>query len=80
MLLLVLNLIRKTFDCKCGGLHKIFPTVYDLNENKLYDDDPQNASIPDYLKKDFIMETGDAEGVDVSFKYEFKQFYFWAVY
>ncbi len=62
------------------GYIKYFPQLTDLNENKLYDDDPQNASIPDYLKKDFIMETGDAEGVDVSFKYEFKQFYFWAVY
>ena len=32
------------------------------------------------LKKDFIIETGTARGVDVVLKYDRRKFYFWAVY
>ena len=41
---------------------------------------PDNANIPDILKKDFIVEKGDAEGVDFSLKYASANFSIWAVY
>jgi hypothetical protein len=51
------------------GYLKYFPQLTVINEDKITDADP-----------DFILETGNAEGVDLSIKYEFKQFYFWTVY
>ncbi len=65
---------------------KNFSQLTNLNRNKIFDDtpfysDPTSPSYkPDYLKKDFIVEKGDAYGVDVSFKYDYRRFYLWAVY
>jgi hypothetical protein len=62
------------------GYLKDFRQLTNLNRNKLYDDNEANASQPDQLKKDFIIETGKAYGVDFVAKYEYKSFYFWGVY
>ncbi len=62
------------------GYYKYYPQLFSLNRNKLYDDTPENANIPDYYKKDFSMETGDAEGVDVSVKYDWKKIHLWVTY
>lgn len=62
------------------GYLKDFRQLTNLNRNKLYDDDESNADKPDELKKDFIVETGRAYGVDFVSKYEYKDVYFWAVY
>ena len=43
-----------------------------MNRNKLYDENRVGGEIPDALKKDFIVETGNAYGVDFSAKYEKK--------
>ena len=51
-----------------------------MNRNKLYDDSPDNYEIPDIAKKDFIIETGDAYGVDAVFKYNKEKTYIWFVY
>ena len=62
------------------GYWKDFVQLTNINRNKLYPDTPENASIPDLLKKDFTKETGDAYGFDVSMKYEDQHWYLWAVY
>jgi len=62
------------------GYYKYYPQLTSLNRNKLYDDIPENADKPDYYKKDFVLETGDAEGVDVSVKYDIKRLHFWLTY
>ncbi len=62
------------------GYYKNYPQLYSLNRNKLYDDSPENSEIPDYYKKDFVYETGDAEGVDFSVKYDWKKIHFWITY
>ncbi len=59
---------------------KDFTQLTNLNRNKLYEDDQAHANKPDILKKDFIIETGKAYGVDFLCKYEYKNFYFWGVY
>jgi len=51
-----------------------------INRNKIYEDNADNADKPDYLKKDYIIETGSAYGVDFLLKYDYKRTYFWAVY
>ena len=62
------------------GYWKDFVQLTNINRNKLYPDTPENAQIPDLLKKDFTKETGDAYGFDVSLKYEDQHWYLWAVY
>jgi hypothetical protein len=62
------------------GYYKYYPQLTTLNRDKLYDDTPQNASKPDYQKKDFVIEEGDAEGVDCSLRYSGSNFSIWAVY
>ncbi|HEU4716787.1 MAG TPA: hypothetical protein VFU15_03095, partial [Bacteroidia bacterium] len=62
------------------GYLKDFRQLTNLNRNKLYDDTPANSDKPDYEKKDFIVETGKAYGVDFLAKYEYRDFYFWGVY
>lgn len=62
------------------GYWKDFTQLTNINRNKLYTDTPENSDIPDLLKKDFTMETGDAYGADISLKYEDKHWYIWAVY
>jgi len=70
----------KNFSLNVEGYYKYYPQLTSLNRNKLYDDTPENANIPDYYKKDFVLETGDAEGVDVSLKYDWKKIHLWVTY
>ncbi len=62
------------------GYLKDFTQLTNLNRNKIFDDNEANAAEPDLLKKDFIIETGKAYGVDFVSKYEYKNIYLWAVY
>lgn len=66
--------------------YKNFSQLTNINRNKLFEDKPpyNDPSSPDYkpenLRKDFIIEVGDAEGIDFSVKYDYKKIYIWAVY
>ena len=51
-----------------------------INRNKLYDDTGDNQDKPAYLRKDFIIETGQAYGIDFLLKYDYKRLYLWGVY
>jgi hypothetical protein len=62
------------------GYYKYFSQLTNLNKNKVFDDTGEYWDKPDYLKKDFIIERGNAYGVDFSVKYDRKKYYFWAVY
>ncbi len=70
----------KSISINLEVYRKNFTQLTNMNRNKLYDDIPEYATVPDALKKDFIVETGYAQGVDVSVKCDYKRFYFWAVY
>ncbi len=61
------------------GYYKYYPRLISMNRYKVYDiDPPKNA--PGYLKSDFITETGDAEGIDFSVKYDWKKVHLWVTY
>jgi hypothetical protein len=62
------------------GYYKQFSQLTNINKNKIFDDNTTTADKPDFQKKDYIVESGDAEGVDISLKYEKKRLYLWAVY
>jgi hypothetical protein len=59
---------------------KDFTQLTNMNRDKLYDDIPDNSDQPERLRKDFIIETGTAKGMDMSLKYDHKGLYIWTVY
>lgn len=62
------------------GYYKDFTQLTNLNRNKVLEDTQENYDEPDYLKNDFIIETGDAYGADFTLKYDYKRIYLWMVY
>ncbi len=72
--------VTRNLSFNVEGYYKYYPQLTSLNRNKLYDDTPSNENIADYYKKDFVLETGDAEGVDVSVKYDWKKIHLWVTY
>ncbi|MCC7051372.1 MAG: TonB-dependent receptor [Bacteroidia bacterium] len=72
--------LTKHLDLNIEAYHKQFTQVANVNRNKLFNDSPDNTSKPDYLKKDYVVETGYAQGVDILFKYEYKRLYIWTGY
>lgn len=71
--------LMKQVSLNIEGYYKIFNQLTNLNRNKIYDED-KNPEQPALLKEDFILEKGDAYGVDFTLKYDQQHFYFWAVY
>jgi len=59
--------------------YKWFTQMSNINSNKIYEDNSSNK-VDDLLKKDFIIESGQARGVDFLLKYNTKKVYIWAVY
>lgn len=59
--------------------YKIFNQLTNLNRNKIYDED-KSPEQPGLLKEDFILEKGDAYGIDITLKYDQRRFYCWIVY
>ncbi|MBU1719567.1 MAG: TonB-dependent receptor [Bacteroidetes bacterium] len=69
--------LSNSISINVEGYYKYFPQLSNINRNKIFDDDGLHE---DYYSKDFILEQGDAKGVDFLLKYDKKKFYFWAVY
>ena len=72
--------ILKHLDLNVEAYFKDFTQLTNINRNKLFDDDADHVAVPDSLKKDFIVETGKARGIDFLLKYDYKHLYIWAVY
>ena len=62
------------------GYIKDFTQITNINRDKIFDDNQTNANQPDRLKRDYIIEVGQASGVDFTYKFEKNRLYFWAVY
>jgi len=62
------------------GYYKNFPQLTNINKNKLYNEEEAPPGASDVETKDFIIEKGDAYGVDVALKYDYKNLYMWFVY
>ena len=72
--------ITKNLNLNVEVYNKNFTQLANLNRNKLYEDNADNSDKPDLIKKDFIIESGQAYGIDFALKYEYKKFYFWGTY
>ncbi|MBQ6955342.1 MAG: TonB-dependent receptor [Bacteroidales bacterium] len=66
--------------------YKNFSKLLGMNHNQIYDrTDPAYSSEgafpkPQYLMTDFIIEKGNAKGIDVSACYDLERLYLWATY
>ncbi len=72
--------VTSRINLNVEGYYKWFNQLSNINRNKIFEDNAENSFRPQILRKDFIIETGDAYGVDLVLKYEFKRAYLWAVY
>ena len=72
--------ISNNLNINIEGYFKKFNQLIGLNRNKIYEDIPEFSDQPDFLKKDFMIEKGDAKGVDVLLKYNSKKISIWTVY
>ncbi len=62
------------------GYYKYFPQLTNINKFKIYDESNAPPDAPDVETKDYILEKGDAYGVDFSMKVDYKKMYLWFVY
>ncbi|MBO5854843.1 MAG: TonB-dependent receptor, partial [Bacteroidales bacterium] len=62
------------------GYYKDFTQLTSMNRNQIYGESDAPIGTPQIEKKDFMIETGDAYGVDFSVKYEDKRWYLWGAY
>lgn len=72
--------IGRALNLNVEGYYKYFPQLTNINRNKIYNEGSAPPGASDVETKDFIIETGDAYGLDISMKYDYKHVYIWAVY
>lgn len=72
--------ITKKWSLNFEAYYKYFSQLSNINQNKLYDDDPEFSQIDDVFKKDFILENGESFGADVLLRYSDERIYLWGVY
>jgi hypothetical protein len=72
--------VFKNIDVNIEAYQKQFTLLTNVNRDKIVPDDPAHSNFPDYQKKDVIIETGYARGVDLVVKYDIKRFYLWVTY
>lgn len=72
--------LNKVSNLNLETYAKDFTQVSNINRDKIYDDNLQYRDKPEYLRKDFIVETGLAYGFDVTYKLQTKSLYVWTVY
>lgn len=72
--------VAKNLTLNVEGFYKYYDQLSNININKTYEDIPQFHNIPDELKKDFLIESAEAYGMDILLKYNLKRLHVWAVY
>ena len=72
--------LNEKWTLNVEGYIKDFGQLINLNRNKLYEDSEDNSDIADELKKDFVVESGLAKGIDFLIKYNDQKSSLWMVY
>lgn len=62
------------------GFYKRFTQLTNINRDKKFDNTPQNQDRLPVDRLSYVIEDGEAYGMDFLYKYEFKRVYIWAVY
>jgi hypothetical protein len=72
--------LPKHISLNLEGYYKNFKQIENVNRDKIFEDNNANGSKPDYLKKDFIIESGKAYGGELLVTYDRKDLYVWVAY
>ncbi|NQU35531.1 MAG: TonB-dependent receptor [Bacteroidetes bacterium] len=72
--------VSSSITMNVEGYYKNFPQLTNINRFKIYSEESAPPGATDVETKDFILEKGDAYGVDVVLKYDYKKVYLWLVY
>lgn len=73
--------LTRSLNLNIEGYYKRFTQLTNTNRNQIFDEnDPASANKPDIEKKEFIVETGNAYGVDVALKYSTTHLNVWTIY
>ena len=72
--------LNEKWTVNVEGYLKDFGQLINMNRNKLHEDNSYSEEIADELKKDFIVESGLAKGVDFLVKYNDQTSSLWLVY
>ncbi|TXC81727.1 TonB-dependent receptor [Luteibaculum oceani] len=72
--------VTKRFSINAEAYFKNFRQLTNVNRNKIFEDNLANEGRPEELRKDYVLETGDAKGLDFTFKYNAPRYYVWLVY
>tara|TARA_B100000809_G_scaffold81873_1_gene80137 strand:+ start:6848 stop:9205 length:2358 start_codon:yes stop_codon:yes gene_type:complete len=71
----------RSFSLNVEGYLKDFTQLTNTNRNQIFDESDISAvDKPDVLKKEFIVETGKAYGIDFALKYSSTHLNIWTVY
>jgi hypothetical protein len=62
------------------AFYKDFTQLTNINRDKKFDNTAANQNKPERERVSYIIETGNAYGADIRYKYEYKNYYLWAVY
>ncbi len=72
--------ILKNFSLNLEVYYKTMSQTASANKDRMYLDDKEHSDKPEYLRKEYIVEDGEAYGGDVSLKYDDGRLYVWAIY
>jgi hypothetical protein len=72
--------VGKHINLNLEGYYKYFPQLTNINRQKIYSEENAPPGASDIQTKDFMLEKGEAYGVDFLMKYDHRNFYVWFVY
>ena len=72
--------ILRNFNLNVEFYYKTMDNLISVNRDRLYSDDAEHAEKPDYMKKEYTVESGKAYGADFSLKYDDGRLYVWTIY
>jgi hypothetical protein len=79
--------LNKNITINLEGYYKDFTQLTNLNKRKVFEDTSPYNDItnkeeykPDFLRKDYVVETGSAKGIDFNMKFQKGRYYLWSVY
>ena len=72
--------VGKHLNLNLEGYYKYFPQLTNINRQKIYNEGSAPPGATDLETKDFMLEKGEAYGVDFLAKYDYRNFYVWFVY
>ena len=72
--------LTERWNLNIEGYYRDFRQLTNTNRTKVFEDTPENQDKPESQRKEFVVETGWAAGIDMVAKYEDKNYYFWFVY